>query len=111
MLLVILSWVLFRADDIGAALRYMAAMFGRAPSLCDSRAVYYALEFWPELLLCCIAALPVKALLETALEKRDSRLSRGILVAGPKLASLALLVLSYCKLVTGSFNPFIYFRF
>ena len=45
------------------------------------------------------------------LEKRDSRLSRGILVAGPKLASLALLVLSYCKLVTGSFNPFIYFRF
>ncbi len=47
----------------------MAAMFGRAPALCDSRVVYYALEFWPELLLCCIAALPVKNLLETALEK------------------------------------------
>ena len=111
MLLVILSWVLFRADDIGAALCYMAAMFGRAPALCDSRAVYYALEFWPELLLCCIAALPVKNLLETALEKRNSKLSRGILIVGPKLASLALLALSYCRLVTGSFNPFIYFRF
>lgn len=101
MLLVILSWVLFRADDIGAALCYMAAMFGRAPALCDSRAVYYALEFWPELLLCCIAALPVKNLLETALEKRNSKLSRGILIAGPKLASLALLALSYCRLVSG----------
>ena len=101
----------FRADDIGAALCYMAAMFGRAPALCDSRAVYYALEFWPELLLCCIAALPVKNLLETALEKRNSKLSRGILIVGPKLASLALLALSYCRLVTGSFNPFIYFRF
>ena len=111
MLLVILSWVLFRADDIGAALCYMAAMFGRAPALCDSRAVYYALEFWPELLLCCIAALPVKNLLETALEKRNSKLSCGILIVGPKLASLALLALSYCRLVTGSFNPFIYFRF
>lgn len=111
MLLVILSWVLFRADDIGAALCYMSAMFGRAPALCDSRAVYYALEFWPELLLCCIAALPVKNLLETALEKRNSKLSRGILIVGPKLASLALLALSYCRLVTGSFNPFIYFRF
>ena len=111
MLLVILSWVLFRADDIGAALCYMAAMFGRAPALCDSRAVYYALEFWPELLLCCIAALPVKNLLETALEKRNTKLSRGILIVGPKLASLALLALSYCRLVTGSFNPFIYFRF
>ena len=101
MLLVILSWVLFRADDIGAALCYMAAMFGRAPALCDSRAVYYALEFWPELLLCCIAALPVKNLLETALEKRNSKLSRGILIVGPKLASLALLALSYCRLVSG----------
>ena len=80
-------------------------------ALCDSRAVYYALEFWPELLLCCIAALPVKNLLETALEKRNSKLSRGILIVGPKLASLALLALSYCRLVTGSFNPFIYFRF
>ena len=69
----------------------MAAMFGRAPALCDSRAVYYALEFWPELLLCCIAALPVKNLLETALEKRNSKLSRSILIVGPKLASLALL--------------------
>ena len=111
MLLVTLSWVLFRADDIGAALCYMASMFGRAPALCDSRAVYYALEFWPELLLCCIAALPVKNLLETALEKRNSKLSRSILIVGPKLASLALLALSYCRLVTGSFNPFIYFRF
>ena len=101
MLLVILSWVLFRADDIGAALCYMAAMFGRAPALCDGRAVYYALEFWPELLLCCIAALPVKNLLETALEKRNSKLSRGILIVGPKLASLALLALSYCRLVSG----------
>ena len=70
MLLVILSWVLFRADD-----------------------------------------MPVKNLLETALEKRNSKLSRGILIVGPKLASLALLALSYCRLVTGSFNPFIYFRF
>ena len=27
------------------------------------------------------------------------------------LAAMALLACSYCKLVTGSFNPFIYFRF
>ncbi|MFR0799106.1 MAG: hypothetical protein ACLSHJ_10465 [Oscillospiraceae bacterium] len=30
---------------------------------------------------------------------------------GPKLAAMTLLACSYCKLVTGSFNPFIYFRF
>ena len=75
MLLVILSWVLFRADDIGAALRYMAAMFGHAPSLCDSRAVYYALEFWPELLLCC-----------TAMEKLDNAQLLEVVTAAEELA-------------------------
>ena len=111
MLLVVFSWVLFRADTLGAALTYFAAMFGSSGVFCGERVIYYALEFWPELLCCCVAALPVKTLLETALEERDSRISRAVLIAGPKLASLALLTLSYCKLVTGSFNPFIYFRF
>lgn len=54
MLLVILSWVLFRADDIGAALCYMAAMFGRAPALCDSRAVYYGLYMGGDIAETCI---------------------------------------------------------
>ena len=111
MLLVIFSWVLFRADTLSAALAYFSAMFGSSGVFCGSLAVYYAREFWPELLCCCVAALPVKTFLEASLEKRASRLSRAVLIAGPKLASLALLALSYCKLVTGSFNPFIYFRF
>ena len=111
MLLVVFSWVLFRADTLGAALTYFSAMFGSSGVFCGERVIYYALEFWPELLCCCVAALPVKTLLETSLEARDSRISRAVLIAGPKLASLALLALSYCKLVTGSFNPFIYFRF
>ena len=37
--------------------------------------------------------------------------ARAVLTWGPKLAAMALLACSYCKLVTGSFNPFIYFRF
>ncbi len=111
MLLVVFSWVLFRADTLGAALTYFSAMFGISGVFCGERVIYYALEFWPELLCCCVAALPVKTLLETSLEARDSRISRAVLIAGPKLASLALLALSYCRLVTGSFNPFIYFRF
>ena len=71
----------------------------------------HSTEFWPELLCCCIAALPVKQWLETALQKRDAAPARAVLTWGPKLAAMALLACSYCKLVTGSFNPFIYFRF
>ena len=111
MVLVVFSWVLFRAETLTAAAAYFAAMFGSSGVWCGSRVVYYALEFWPELLCCCIAALPVKQWLETALQKRDAAPARAVLTWGPKLAAMALLACSYCKLVTGSFNPFIYFRF
>mgnify|MGYP002627659561 CR=1 FL=1 len=111
MVLVVFSWVLFRAETLTAAAAYLAAMFGSSGVWCGSRVVYYALEFWPELLCCCIAALPVKQWLETALQKRDAAPARAVLTWGPKLAAMALLACSYCKLVTGSFNPFIYFRF
>ena len=47
-----------------------------------ARVVYYALEFWPELLCCCIAALPVKQWLETALQKRDAAPARAVLTWG-----------------------------
>ena len=35
----------------------------------------------------------------------------AVLVWAPKALAVALFVASYAKLVTGSFNPFIYFRF
>ncbi len=111
MVLVVFSWVLFRAETLTAAAAYFAAMFGSSGVWCGSRVVYYALEFWPELLCCCIAALPVKQWLEAALQKRDGAPARAVLTWGPKLAAMTLLACSYCKLVTGSFNPFIYFRF
>ena len=53
----------------------------------------------------------MKQWLETALQKRDAAPARAVLTWGPKLAAMTLLTCSYCKLVTGSFNPFIYFRF
>ena len=42
---------------------------------------------------------------------KAGRRARAVLTWGPKLAAMTLLACSYCKLVTGSFNPFIYFRF
>ncbi len=110
MLLVILSWVIFHANTLHAAISYIAAMFG-GNAWHDAHSVYYIVEYWPEWLCCFLAALPVKQWLQIALEKRDTVTSRAVLLAAPKVIALALLVLSYCKLITGSFNPFIYFRF
>jgi alginate O-acetyltransferase complex protein AlgI len=85
-------------------------MFGSSGELFDAKGVYYILEYRAELVFAVIAALPVKKLLERVLENR--RGAAAVLYAwGPRLLALGLLALSYLKLVTGSFNPFIYFRF
>ena len=90
-------------------------MFGFGDGLWDGQAVYYLLEYAPEWILCIIASMPLKGFLQGKLERaRDengSRTAVAVLVWWPKLAALFLLVLSYTELVTGSFNPFIYFRF
>ncbi|NLV50994.1 MAG: MBOAT family protein [Clostridiales bacterium] len=111
MLLVVLSWVLFRSQTIGYALGMIKAMFGAG--FADGRTVYYLKEYWWVLAAGTAAALPVKTLLERVTENNGDK--HGFLpfigVWGPKLAALVLLVLSYIRLVGSSFNPFIYFRF
>ena len=53
----------------------------------------------------------MKQWLEQALGRRDNPGAGAVLVWAPKVLAIVLFVLSYAKLVTGSFNPFIYFRF
>ena len=64
----------------------------------------------PEWLLAIVASLPVKGWLQEKL-KQGGNLGQTILIWAPKGLALGLLGLSYLKLVTSSFNPFIYFQF
>ena len=111
MLAVILSWVLFRAPDLSAAFSYLAAMFGLGAGARDGQAVYLLLEYWPEWIACIIAAMPVKGWFQDKLAGREALPAALAREWAPKLVALALLGLSYLKLATGSFNPFIYFQF
>lgn len=111
LLAVMLSWVLFRSPDVVYAGGYFAAMLGLGGGAADGQTVYYLLEYWPEWIVCVIAALPVKVWLERRLPEDGTSPGALIRVWGPKLAVLILLALSYGKLATGSFNPFIYFQF
>ena len=111
MLAVILRWVLFRAADLGQAWAYLGAMFGQTTGLAqDGQAVYYLLQFWPEWILALIAFLPVKQWLQSWLEARGAA-GQTLALWAPRVLAPGLLVLSYGLLVTGSFNPFIYFQF
>ncbi|UOO38297.1 MBOAT family protein [Oscillospiraceae bacterium CM] len=110
LLLVVIGWVFFRADTFGQAFHFIAVMFGGgAPE--SGQTLYLLYEYWPELLVSVIAAMPVKNAVQKRLEKAPSISGRLLLAAGPRLLALFLFALSYLKLVVGSFNPFIYFRF
>lgn len=113
MLAVMMSWVLFRAESVSGALSYFGAMLG-LDGVGPGEGVYYILEYLPELLLGAVACLPVKDWARERAERlTGSRpaLRYAALRLAPAAMAFAVLLLSYMKLATGSFNPFIYFQF
>jgi D-alanyl-lipoteichoic acid acyltransferase DltB (MBOAT superfamily) len=112
LVIVVLSWVLFRADSLSSAVSYIGAMFGAGgTALTNGQTIYLLREYWPELIVSVIAAMPVKNTVQSFLKKYEAGFGRLLFVWGPRILGFVLLVFSYMKLVIGSFNPFIYFRF
>jgi alginate O-acetyltransferase complex protein AlgI len=113
MLVVMIGWVFFRADTLGDAAAFLAAMFGRAPARPAPLAIGFFLT--PEVSLALIAgatgSMPwVPALAAWAARSNRASIARGALALGT--ATLAvLLVASIMQVAARTYNPFIYFRF
>lgn len=105
MLIVLVGWVFFRAENIGSALIYLKTMFFFGPAGDAGQGWYYLIEYWPEWLCAVIGCLPVKGLLD---RKIPDGWGKTVFVYA---FALLLLVVSYGVLTTSSFNPFLYFRF
>ena len=110
MLIVLVSWVFFRADTLGTATGYITAMLGQGTGE-FAHTAYYFRQFWPEWILAAIGIFPVKGFIERRLSASTRPIAGTIYTWAPKLLALMLLFLSYMRLVTGEFNPFIYFQF
>lgn len=113
MLSVLLGWVLFRSASISSAFTYIVTMFGCGHGgLWSKEFVFYWKQYGVYFLACILSSMPTAPTVAKYLRRRNgSRVCRAALTWGPKLFALALLILSYIKLATGSFNPFIYFQF
>ena len=124
----LIGWVLFAFDDLSAGLRYLGAMFGVGAPLAAGSASYYLLSNLPLLLVCAAAATPLGKLLHAKLcgltaepaaaaasPRTDGKTGRAAGQAVPAVLDAAclllLLGLSITFLVSGSYNPFLYFRF
>ena len=112
LILIVVGWVIFRAETLPYAWQFISAMFGAAAGgWADGRSLYYLLQFRWELLLAIPASLPLRDWALRRLEVRGTAFSGLVLTWGPKAAALGLFALSFLRLVSSSYNPFIYFRF
>lgn len=104
MLIVMIGWVFFSCESLGAALTFLKTMFfaGGVP-FANMQTMYLLRTNWIFLLLGCITATPEPMKQFRIFCKKFSILSI-VLVLG-------LLMLCTAYLVFSSYNPFLYFRF
>ena len=109
-LVVIIGWVIFRADSLSEAFAYIAKMFIWSGDVFFGDAALFSFrEYGVYFLMAVICSFPVIPRLKK-LFKAGSK-SMGFINAAAAIGLMALFVLSMSYLVKGSYNPFIYFNF
>ena len=110
MFFVVIGFVLFDAESVGAAFSALGAMFGFAglPAV-SPEAVYTLKSYAVVLIVAVIGATPLMKKLFERIEK--SKAGSAVLTVAEPLGIVLLLTVCTAYLVDGSFNPFLYFRF
>jgi alginate O-acetyltransferase complex protein AlgI len=110
MLVVMVGWVLFRADSLSYAAGYLEIMFGglHPQSVGYTAAVYRAGYTGLIRIIACLLACGLPQRLWNNLRKAGGY---GIIAALRLVGTVALLIISSISVMTSTFNPFIYFRF
>ncbi|MGN0678457.1 MAG: MBOAT family O-acyltransferase, partial [Oscillospiraceae bacterium] len=107
-LTVLLSWVLFAFDDLGRGFEFLKVMFGGGAGLVSNGTMYQLLSYLPLILICIIASTPLAKLLYT---KLSNKANDGVMLTADVARIVGISVLSVAFLISGSYNPFLYFRF
>lgn len=106
MFFVILGWVIFNSNGLGAAAAYLKAMFGiQAVGLIDPGVLSYLKQYALYYVLALISCVPVMPYIDGKLKKYKAW--NVVYAAG----ILAVFVISVSFIFNNSYNPFIYFNF
>lgn len=103
LLVVLLGWVFFRAGSLSEGMWYLKTMFGRALGNTPGYSVMWYLDGWTAFVL-VVGIVTSFGLHKAIVEKIESVYIRDI-------ALIFLLLLSVMRIVSGTYNPFIYFQF
>ena len=107
---IVIGWVIFAIEDMGKIGEYLSAMFGSSGLMTDDAFFYFfSTRFWL-LALCVVASTPFGA---WACRKMKDRMKEmdGLWAVAETLVFLSIFAMSVAFLVSGSYNPFLYFRF
>ena len=109
--LVLISWVLFRADSIKEALTYIGHMFGaHGIAMTNDLTHLYLIEHINILIIGLLTALPFSKIAKVKYATLNSSMQN--VVKGISMILLIILFfVSVSYLVKGTYNPFIYFNF
>ena len=107
LLCVAVSWVLFAFEDISKGFEFLKVLLGGA-AFCNGAAVYQLLSYLPLLLLCAVAATPLGKKLY---HKINEKCSAGLMATADATGVVAVTSLAVAYLISGSYSPFLYFRF
>lgn len=120
MLVVLVGWVFFRSETLAGALDYLGAMAGSigAGAAAEPLMTFLKPEVAVALAAGVIGSLPVFPLLQrlfagpsTATDSRPARLGNSLVSSTAALYLLAVALLAIAAISTGTYNPFIYYRF
>ena len=82
--------------------------FGGGAGFVNDGTIYQILSYLPLVLVCVIASTPVVKLIYS---KLAAKANEGVLLTADIARMLGISALSIAFLISGSYNPFLYFRF
>ncbi len=110
LVIVIIGWVFFSTEDMGQAFEYIKMMFGSGGALIDNQFLYFANGRIWLFLACVVGSTPLPTMM--AKQARENLKGKALfynLIETAVLLVIFMLCISF--LVSGSYNPFLYFRF
>lgn len=110
LLVVHIGWVLFRADSLESGAKFIATMFGASPEGMPGFLPAWYLDNYTVFIF-VLAVFFSSALPQILHAQVSQRFSSGTVRAAKQLALLDVFAFAIVRMVAGTYNPFIYFRF
>ena len=108
-IVVLVGWVFFFSPSLGYAMRYLLAMIGGGAGIVDATGAFLLFTHWLLYLLAVIASSSLGLNIIKAVIRAPKNQYVQLSVAA--VIFIGIFLISVAFLVTGTFNPFLYFRF